>query len=63
MEAGDQYVLDSLNVVKAATEKSIAALQNAVKDIVAVNKDQSDSLKAAFAKFNDYVLTTTFEAY
>lgn len=63
MEAGDQYVLDSLNVVKAATEKSIAALQNAVKDIVAVNKDQSDSLKAAFAKFNDYVLTTTFKAY
>ena len=63
MEAGDQYVLDSLNVVKAATEKSIAALQNAVKEIVAVNKDQSDSLKAAFAKFNDYVLTTTFEAY
>ena len=63
MEAGDQYVLDSLNVVKAATEKSIAALQDAVKEIVAVNKDQSDSLKAAFAKFNDYVLTTTFEAY
>ena len=63
MEAGDQYVLDSLNVVKAATEKSIAALQKAVKEIVAVNKDQSDSLKAAFAKFNDYVLTTTFEAY
>lgn len=63
MEAGDQYVLDSLNVVKAATEKSIAALQDAVKEIVAVNKDQSDSLKAAFAKFNDYVLTKTFEAY
>ena len=63
MEAGDQYVLDSLNVVKAATETSIAALQDAVKNIVAVNKDQSDSLKAAFAKFNDYVLTTTFEAY
>lgn len=63
MEAGDKLVLDSLNLFKAATEKSIAALQVAVKDIVAVNKDQSDSLKAAFAKFNDYVLTTTFEAY
>lgn len=63
MEAGDKLVLDSLNVVKAATEKSIKALQDAVKDIVAVNKDQSDSLKAAFAKFDDYVLTTTFNAY
>lgn len=63
MEAGDKLVLDSLNLFKAATEKSIKALQDAVKDIVAVNKDQSDSLKAAFAKFNDYVLTTTFEAY
>ena len=63
MEAGDKLVLDSLNLFKAATEKSIKALQDAVKEIVAVNKDQSDSLKAAFAKFNDYVLTTTFEAY
>ena len=63
MEAGDKLVLDSLNLFKAATEKSIKALQDAVKDIVAVNKDQSDSLKAAFAKFNDYVLTKDFEAY
>lgn len=60
---GDQYVLDSLNKVKAATDLAIEALKESVKDIVAVNKAQSDSLKKAFAKFDDYVLTTTFEAY
>lgn len=60
---GDKYVLDSLNVVKAATERSIAALQSAVDAIVAVNVQQSDSLKQAFEKFNDYVLTTTFQTY
>ena len=29
MEAGDKLVLDSLNLFKAATEKSIKALQDA----------------------------------
>ncbi|MGM9750793.1 MAG: hypothetical protein ACI3YY_00310 [Candidatus Cryptobacteroides sp.] len=51
MENGDQFVLDSLNVVKAAMDNTIANIKASIADIVAVNKDQSDSLKLAFESF------------
>ena len=51
MEKGDKFVLDSLNVVKAAMDNTIANIKASIADIVAVNKDQSDSLKLAFESF------------
>lgn len=58
-----QSVDDSLAAYKLATNATIKLMQDAISEIETVNAQQSDSLKAAFEKFNDYVLTTTFNAY
>jgi FtsZ-binding cell division protein ZapB/ABC-type phosphate transport system auxiliary subunit len=63
LQAGIDEVADSLSAFKAATNATIAVMQDAIDAIVAVNKQQSDSLKEAFKKFDDYVLKTTFETY
>ena len=60
---GISDVADSLAAYKAATNATIKVMQDAIDDIVVVNKQQSDSLKEAFKKFDDYVLKTVFETY
>ena len=60
---GISDVADSLAAYKAVTNATIKVMQDAIDDIVVVNKQQSDSLKEAFKKFDDYVLKTVFETY
>ena len=52
---------------KTATQKTIEILQNAIGDLAELNTKSKDSLVAAvnevLAKFDDYVLTETFEAF
>lgn len=52
---------------KTATQKTIEILQNAIGDLTKLNTESKESLVSALneivAKFDDYVLTTTFQAF